>query len=280
MSTTIIKETPATRPTPSPLGSSILDHATVTENARFGLRNNEGLWPSYNQLDTFVPTALCPDPSVDMTKEFSFAEWVGANEFAVYGGIQCNALGLDKADMEAEVRRAFSLSEGKGVEAALTEHFALPATGTVDLTAAQATFNLTHALAVLTGYAAQRYIGQPTIHMPRSAAVVLFAAGALTETGGKFFTKTGAKVAAGGGYDNESYLTGGDGKWTMYVTGEVYVERSGQVDVNAYVIPGDGSGTGSDENGLRASTAVSLVERMYRFAVDGPIAKATGTVWS
>lgn len=280
MATQIIRGAEVNRPIPDPLTSTVLDHATVHDLSSFGLRNNDGLFPSYNVLDTAVPTELCPD--VPGTKEFSFADWIEGHEFAVYGGVQCKAVGLDKEDMFAELRRVFSANEGKGVEQGLLETFV--GGTTVDLTPGSG-FTLGQALASLIGYAAQNYAGQPTIHMPRAAASILFGVGVLVERDGVFYTKTGAKVAAGGGYDSANYVGGADATWDMYATGEVYVERSEQIDANSYVLPGDGSGIGSDENGLSDNTVLALAERMYRVAVDGlssgiVAAKATGTAWS
>ena len=273
MNTKIIRGTEVTRPATTPTGSSVLDHASVAPDlTSFGLRNNDGMFPSYNMLDTAVPTELCPD--VPGTKEFSFADWVEGHEFAIYGGVQCKAVGLDVADMDSEIKRVFAHNEGRTVEEGLLEIFTATA-GVEDLTpASDITLNV--ALGLLVGHAARLYAGQPTIHMPRAAASILLAAGALVERDGRFYTKTGAKVAAGGGYDP---VYPGNGVWTMYATGEVYVERSGLVELSSYTIPGDGSGTGSDENGLSDNTRVALVERMYRVAVDGFIASVEGTVW-
>ena len=82
----------------------------------------------------------------------------------------------------------------------------------------------------------------------------------------------------GGGYDEGEDLS--TGTWDMYATGEVYIEQSEEINVQTYVVPGDGSGTGSDENGISDNTSLALAERMYRVAVDCFVAKATGTVWS
>src|SRR5690606_21156387 len=130
------------------------------------------------------------------------------------------------------------------------------------------------ALALLEGYAASVYSGVPTIHMPRAAASLLNER--IVWEGDKAYTRSGSKVAIGGGYDTSPM----DGTWDMYATGEVYVERSDMISVNTFVLPGDGSGEGSGENGLGSNTALALAERMYRVAVDCFVAKATGTVWS
>lgn len=286
MTVKFIKGQKVNRPVPDALTSSVLDHATVVENTgAFGLTNNEGLWPSYNCLDLRIPTPMCPDPLLTETgevKHFDLAGWVPGFEFAVYGGVQCLAVGLDKADQKAEVERVFALSEGKGVERALLDIRFVPTTSgdpvmwdaPVDLGAAG---SLAVALAKAESYAAAVYSGQPTIHMPRGYVTMGFGLGLFTETGGKFYTKTGAKVAVGGGYDTATPL---DGTSDIFVTGEVYVERGEQISVQQYVVPGDGSGLGSGENGLQDNTVVSFAERAYRVGVDCMVAVVHATVWA
>lgn len=277
----IISGTEVSRPTPEALGSSVLDHATVVENGKFGLRNNEGLWPSYNGLDTLNLVSICPDPFTGF-KSFGVAEWVPAFEFGLYGGAQCLAVGLDAADQKAEVLRVFEHNEGKGIEEQLRDVRFLATDSDdrvqwdapVDLTPS-APIPLTVAVGLLEGYAAQVYAGVPTLHLPRAAVAILMGAGVIVEEGGKFFTKTGSKVAAGGGYD-EDLLSG---EWDLYATGEVYIERTSDIHVQSHVLPGDGSGTGSGENGLSDNSVITLAERLYRVAVDGFVAKVTATVW-
>lgn len=279
---TLIRESSITRPGTTPLTSSVLDHAEVATNDHFGLRNDEGMWPSYNCLDTLVPTPICPNPMTGY-KTFSYADWVPGFEFAVHGAVKCSAIGLDREDQQSEVQRVFGLNEGKGVERALLANRFVanePESDTagpyweapVDLTPASS-MPMAAALAVLEGYAAAVYAGVPTIHMPRAAASFLNER--IMWRNGKAYTRSGSKVAIGGGYDSTGVPTG---EWTLYATGEVYVERSGVISVQSFVLPGDGSGTGSDENGLEDNTVVSLAERMYRVAVDCFVAQATGTV--
>lgn len=276
----IIESPEVSRPTPEPLTSSVLDHAAVVDIERFGLRNNEGMWPSYNSIDTLNPVSICPDPFSGF-KTFGLADWVTAFEFGLYGGTQCLAVGLDMADQKSETERVFEHNEGRGVEQMLRDVRFLPAGSDdvqwddpVDLTPAKP-IPLQIAVALLEGYAATVYAGKPTIHMPRAAVLILSGAGLVVERDGKFFTKTGAKVAAGGGYDDDL----SSGEWVLYATGEVYVERSSKIERQQHVLPGDGSGIGSDENGLSDNTVITLVERMYRVAIDGFVATVTATLW-
>ena len=278
----IIENPEVGRPTPDPLRSSILDHASVVENVeRFGLRNNEGMWPSYNALTTLNLVSTCPQP-FEGFKTFDTAEWVTAFEFALYRGVQCLAVGLDKDDQKSEARRVFEASEGKSVEALLRETRFAPVDSSEDITWDDPTVltvpdgtPLAYAVGLLEGHAAKVYAGVPTLHMPRAAVVVLMGAGVVVERDGLFYTKTGAKVAAGGGYDEDIET----GDWTLYATGEVYVETSDIIHEQQMVLPGDGSGLGSDENGLSDNTVITLVERAYRVAVDGFVASVTVSVW-
>lgn len=292
MGTTIIKGREVIRPNITPLTSSVLDHATVGPDlASFGWANNAGLWPSYNCMDTLVTTELCPDPAGTM-KDFTFADWTPSFEFAYYGAVQCSHVGLDQADMEAEVRRVFALNEGKGIERALlaTRFEAQAASGDptdrlanvawdaptdVSVAGLTGTLALAAALAALEGYAASVYAGVPTIHMPRAAASLLNER--IVWTAGKAYTRAGSKVAIGGGYDDPDGF--GDGDVTMFATGEVYVEKSEMIEVNAFVAPGDGL---NDEdvsgNDFGDNSSLVLAERMYRVAVDCFVASATAAL--
>lgn len=286
MNVRITREPQVTRPEPPRITSTVLDHATVVETTSFGLRNNAGLWPSFNCMDTLVPTELCPEPLApgeDATpKTFVSAPWVPAYQFAVYGGVQCSAVGVDRADLDAEIRRVFERNEGKGVERSLllnrfiARDEAAPGNGgigwdaPVDVTAGL-TVSPTVALALLEGYAAENYAGLPTIHMPRAMATVLAASGLIVWNGDVAFTKNGSKVVIGGGYD----LNLDEGSWDMYATGEVYVERSQTVNVSLPVVPGDGSA----DRDLSDNTVIALAERLYRVGVDCFVAKATGKVY-
>lgn len=290
MNVQMVREQDITRPATTPIPSTLLDHVRAAGNLvgvdHFGLRNEQGMWNSYNCLDTLVPVALCPQ--VVTPKTFGFSEWMPGFSFGLQGGAQCQAVGLDEADQRSEVSRVFEANEARGVEEALmlnrfvgtTSDDPVQWSDPVDLTPAGVTggISLSTALALLEGYAASTYAGVPTIHMPRAAALKLFAVGALKVENNLFYTKTGSKVAAGGGYDDPDMLA--TGEWTMYATGEVYVERSEALRYTERVIPGDGNGIGSGETGIPENSVLTLAERMFRAAVDCFVAKATGTVWT
>lgn len=280
-----------TRPGVTQRGSSLLDHVEAAGNlkpiAKFGLRSNEGLWQSYNCLDLLVPTPICPNPRTEY-KTFQSAPYVPGFEFAVHGGVQCSLVGLDLADQMSELERVFRVSESKGVERALLVNRFTERTiesdeigpwyaawdAPVDLTPSTPV-SLAVALALLEGYAAAHYNGVPTIHMPVAVASILNER--IVWKDGLAYTRNGSKVVIGGGYDYANPADY-DGSWDMYVTGEVFVEQSQMLDFQEPVLPGDGSGTGSGENGLEDNTGIALVERMYRVGVDCLVAKVTGSV--
>lgn len=289
MTITIVRGTEVTRPTTTPLSSSLLDHATVVNHPHFALVNEAGLWPSYNCLEMATPTPMCPDPLLTETgdvKVFSSAEWQPAFSFAVYGGVQCSHVGLDAADQKREVGRVFRLNEGKAIEQALlsTRFVAADSDSPGQWDAPEditpgSPIDMKTALALLEGYSGALYAGVPTLHMPRAAATLLSANGLITWQGNKAFTKNGSKVAIGGGYDDTTMLATGD--WDMYASGEVLVERSGDVEVHQYpVLPGDGlSDTGSDDpNQFGDNSMLALAEQVYRVAIDCFVIKVTGSI--
>lgn len=285
-----------TRPTTTPLKSSVLDHARAAGNVHdvtaFGWRNDAGLWVSYNGLETLTPTAMCPEPLLSEAgefKTFDLAEWVPGLTFAVYGGVQCKTVGLDMADQKSELERVFALNEGIGIEQALlgnrfvAQAQVVPGPGDpasldgfwpapTDLTPSS-DVSPRVAIGLLEGWAARHYAGVITLHMPRALGTIL-GSDVIVWEGDLAYTRMGSKVAFGGGYDEEDQ----DGTFDIYATGEVFVERSEEISVNSITMPNDGSGIGSGENGLAPNTAIALVERMFRVAVDGFVAKATATV--
>lgn len=263
------------RPATVALGSSVLDHSTVAEVSNFGLRHSDGLWPSYNTTHARTEISVpCLNPGIPEVKTFDEVPWVEATEFAIYAGVQCRTVGLDTADQKAEIARVFAANEGKAVE----EHLLANAlTAATDLTPGSPV-GLLVALALVEGHAANNYAGVPTLHMPRAAATILEGHGLIAWQGNKAYTINGSKVAIGGGYDDPTMLASGE--WMIYATGEVYVEKSDLVHEQQNVVPGDGSGVGSDENGLADNTVVTLVERMFRVGVDVVLGKAKGTVWT
>lgn len=292
--TTFITETETTRPTPDAVTSTILDHATVITTPvsnGFSMRTEDGMWPSYNCLDTFTHTPFCPNPPSN--KVFDTVGRTDSFSFAVYAGVECRVIGLDKEDQDAETRRVFEHNEGKGIEAALlanrfvarTALTVNPLTGAPYLSDGrtlpewEAPVTLTAgmnvspqaAFAMLEGYARSIYAGQPTLHLPAGVASFL-GQDKVVWKGNKAFSHLGSKIAFGGGYD-PNYLTW-NGTWDMYATGEVYIEKSVEIQHSVYDIPGIRVGAANQGR----NHYLTLVERMYRASVDCFVAKATGKV--
>lgn len=280
------------RPSVTPLKSSVLDHASAAGNLRtlgedtgFGYVNENGLWVSYNGLETLTPTAMCPDPLLGTPgntgfKTFESAEWQPALSFAAYGAVKCSTVGLDMEDQHRELERVFAANEGKGVEQALLGNRfvaqasdpANPLAGSwgapVDITPAT-DISPRVAIGLLEGWFARNYVGVPTLHMPRALGTIL-GSDVIVWEGDLAFTRMGSKIAFGGGYDEEDQ----DGTFDIYATGEVFIERSSAVSIKAINLERDLTST----RGLAPNTAIALVERMFRVAVDKFVVKATATV--
>lgn len=277
---TLVRETFVPAPVLTATPSGILDHFPARENSGFGWRNQCGLWPSYGEVDTRVPTQLCPDDLVE--KDFETVPWVNSFSFAVYGGVKCKLVGLTRAEQQAELAKVFALRESAGVE------MALMGTGFVannedagsgsdaenvcgweaatDLTPGGGAVSAKVALAILEGWMGDAYAGLPTIHAPRTVASFLASDSAITLVGNQMYTYLGSRFINGAGYDPSTGPSGSTpaaGEYWMYASGDVVIEAGELVSLDSVVLPGDGSSEDSN-------TALSLVERMFRVAVDGP----------
>lgn len=287
MTVQTVRETPITRPATTLFKSSVLDHATIKdvgERESFGLRNEAGMWPSYNCSGPAIPVPFHCEPSEDPRK-YGDMTWVPGFGFRLERGIACGLVGLNRTDMVSEYKRVFAAYEGRSVEKALRLYRFVEQTpgseedpngaqwtAPVDLTAPLPDVPLTVALALLEGYAAENYAGVPTIHMSRAAAS--FLDDRIKWEGDLAYTRLGSKVAMGGGYDDDLET----GEWTMYATGEVFIERKPVTVHDLVVVPGDGS-QATPSAGLEDNMALVTGDRLYRAAVDCFVASATGKVW-
>lgn len=262
-----------------PALSTILDHATVKDVASFGPRNNEGLWPSYNTLPIPELVPICPDPLVEAADPQP-PVWATAVEFALQVRTGCHWMGLDEADQMDAVRRVFELKEHHGLNQALRNTRFVP-TGSgdpiewpvdvIELPHSGGTeAAMSEVVATLEGYASTVYAGRPTLHVPYWAIMGATASSSpFVWEGDKCFTSTGSKVVID---DRSHYQAAQEGAPALvYVTGEVYIERTPLTVVQEPMLPGMGAGGGSDE-GLLDGYIFSLAERLYRVAVDGFVA--------
>lgn len=226
-------------PTVSPLRGTLLAAAAVKDGIEW--LDGEGLFPSFNCMKFETAADFCTPTS----KTFDQSPvWQDGFRFAAYGGVVCKAIGLDEAEMLAEVERVFETGESTAVERALMEtRFVASATNwaaPTDITPAGGAVAPQVGLALLEGYSGSVYVGAPTLHIPRTIASLLVGIDVLklggnTRDEGRFGptgvlrTKLGSKVAAGAGYDYPNTSpTGVDAaageKW-LYATGEVLVLR-------------------------------------------------------
>jgi len=208
---------------------TLLDTATVTDGITW--LDGADLFQSFNCMK-FTGEAIHCAPSA---KEFDEAGgWVNGFQFAAYGGVQCKAIGLDQAEFEAEVERVFSLGESTAVERALMSVRFLANEddlweAPVDITPDSGAVKPGVGVALLEGFAANEYVGQPTLHMPRTIASLLLGVDGVEAKDGVLRTKLGAKIAAGTGYDFPNLsptgveATAGE-KW-LYATGSVWIGR-------------------------------------------------------
>lgn len=280
----LVREQFLTAPPVVTAPSSILDHAAVLETDGFGWRQECALWTDYNGLDTVVPTALCPDALAE--KVFETAPQVPGISFSVYGGVKCKLIGLDREEQGRELERVFRANEARGIELALMgtrfvdsdSDAACGWDGAEDLTPAGGAVSQRAGQAILEGWMGSRYAGVPTLHVPRTVASYL--AHYWERQGDRFFTELGSKAINGAGYDPNTGPTGvapSAGEYWIYATGEVVVERAALQHIDTVVMPGDGSENlyadgSADPEGIDHNTALALVERSFRVAVDGPVA--------
>lgn len=260
---TIIREKFIAAPQITAAPGGVLTHATVIENDAIGWRDERGVFPSWNCLDTLVPTTICPG-NVPVEKGFDQAEWVPGFNFSVYGGVNCRLVGYDRAEAYENLRRVFLVNESKGVERALMETRFQPSpsgqpnswNGATDITPVGGPVSPSVGLAMLEDYAGYAYAGVPTIHAPRIVASLL-AQDSLEREGDRFHTKLGSKFVNGAGYSpslGPGGVSPGTGEFWLYATGEIVVER-GEIFQR-------------DTQDLPYNEDYALVERTYRVVVD------------
>jgi hypothetical protein len=258
-----------TTPVVSPLSGGVLDHADIVENLSGPVPPSGAFGLSFNCLETAVPTALCPE--VTEPKDFNGPGTIDGFDFAVYGGLSCKGFGFDEETGLQEIERVFALKESRGVERALMEtRFTLgpdddPGAGVVnrwpaatDITPAGGAVPAKVGLALLEGFAAAQYSGQPTLHIPYSVGSLLAGDQIVVAEGGKFYTRLGAKAAVGPGYEFPNNDPAGDeadaGTRWLYASGEVMVARSA---LRSFALPDQ-----------YTNDIYALAERRYIVAID------------
>ena len=254
-------------PSITPLASTLLDHATVSEGIEY--LNERSLFQSYNCLDMAVPTALCPEPTE--AKDFQDPYTSEGIRFAVYGGVACKAFDFDEATGLAEINRVFTAKESIGVERAFMDTLFIdgpdddPGAGVAlrweqaeDLTPAGGAVLPEVGLAILEGHASSIYAGVPTLHIPRTIGSLLLTRNAGEMQAGKAYTQSGSKMALGAGYEYPNHGPDGSdpaaGDLWMYASGEIAVARS---EVLAKSVLDRSS-----------NETIAIAERIYMGAID------------
>src|SRR5262245_47665824 len=213
---------------------SLLDVATVREGMAW--LDGSDLFNSVNCFRFGATGGICGASDLDIDTLVG-QQWVDGFAFSGYGGMTCRLVGTDEAEIRAQVESVYRSGESAAVEAGfLATRFVVgevPSGETDPLWPAPeavttAAVDPMVAVALLEAYAAQHYVGVPTLHLPFSVASLLAQRNALEVAGGQLRTRLGSKVAAGAGYEDSA---GPDGvaapagtKWA-YATGEVLVLR-------------------------------------------------------
>lgn len=182
---------------------------------------------------------------------------VDGDPFALYHLFKCAPVGQGgEQRFQDRARTALRLGEQRGLERVTGALLAADTDG-VDLTPTPGTaVPLVEGLARLEGWAAANYGGVPVVHAPREAGTVL--GRRLERVSGHLETMQGSFFASGGGYDA---LTGPDGgaaagageAW-LYVTGQVVVHRSADIEVGPLL---------DSAAGGRINEWAAMVERLY-----------------
>lgn len=259
-----------TQPSVTPRRGTLLDAATVV-NDFVWIDGVEPLWLSYNALKFQQSATFCGPNSKDLDQQ---AAWTSGFRFAVYGGLTCQAIGLDQSEMESSAVEAFDSGETVGVERALMEtrfvadsevyagdpldRWDAPA----DITPAGGAVSVKVGIAMLESWIANNYVGMGTLHIPMTVASLILGVDGAVFEGDVLRTKLGSKIAAGAGYDypntGPTGAAAAAGEAWLYVSGEVLVGKGETIPKKAH--------------DYSTNDVFMLVERAYIVAVDGPVA--------
>lgn len=258
MSVVVVQHTEA--PEVEKLKGGILDVATV--------RNGVSGWKiptleSYACAELEVIDQDCgpleqpEDPGDPANEKLTYGlTWPEGIRFSAYGYLNCGIIGSwnISPDLGDRPQKMWALAESKAVEKGFMD-LLVPTLDAVNLGTVKP---VKIALATLEAYAAEHYLGVPTIHLPPKLFTPLFEDGILRWDGGIVRTGAGSKVSLGRGYGDTVSPTGTAptaGQSWMYVTGEVLVERVGELS-DARVAD------------IRQNQAYALVEQVYAITAD------------
>lgn len=261
---TVTQTTPrySTAPGTTPLLGTLLHTATVEPGIEY-LVEGRDIFESFNRMSFGRTAVFC---GVNAKTFDQASTWVQGVPFVAYGGVLCNAVGLDQADQLTEVTRVFSDGESVAVEAAVMDllfsptapsTFAVP----TDITPAGGAVKPKVGIAMIEGWMARRYVGTPTIHLPTVIASLVMGADGVAAEQDVLMSKLGSKIVNGAGYDEPNVSPAGAanpaGERWIYGTGEVLVRQGDVIAQQAF-----------NQSNNQVTT---LAERPYVIAVDGPV---------
>lgn len=258
MTTQIVRPTsvPITPPSRGPMGGSILEYATVIEDALW--LDPQGVIWSYNCIGIDVdPVDDCSD-FTGQTKRFDTPMSADGGSFLIQGGVLCKPFGFNGDD--PGLKAAFDTMESVGVSRGLA--FTLFGSA-VDLTPVAAVSPVI-ALGLLESYGYLQYAGQPVIHLGPGMVSQLVSQGAVVANNGKLSTALGTPVAVSSGYETKTGDKLDQEQWA-YVTGHVLLGRSDPVLRN--------------EHDRTTNDIVVLYERLYVAAIDCLLGKVKVKVY-
>jgi hypothetical protein len=211
-------------PPVTPLRYGLLDAAVVVDNpdGHIGLGiewEPEGCDLVFRTLGACIEAASGVDKTIN-----DGIPLVQADAFAVYNLVRCRPVGVDAAALKERAADGLRLGEGRGVEQAFEEAYFADA---VDLTPSGSPVDMVDGLAILEGYAASVYGGNPTIHIPRGIGTALFSRLAILRGSRTLETGQGSLVASGGGYTGEvgPSAVDADAAW-IFASGTVLAQRN------------------------------------------------------
>ena len=219
MTVEIVRARTIDAPPIEPRRSTLLDVASVSEGLAW--LTGTDLFESLNCLQARFWDPACG--ASQSAKTFDGPTWVDGAKFAAYTGVKCDPIGM--GELDNLTNGLFTNIESRGVEQAVMERI-FGASAITPLTDA-ATVAL--GVAMLEGEAAQKYAGQPTLHLTAAAASLLSQRGALEWDGNILRTALGSKVVVGAGYSvsNQGPAAAAGTATTdwLWASGEIVIAR-------------------------------------------------------
>lgn len=251
-------------PTTTPLKGTLLDLVTPATGVTW--QDGRDLYESHNCLKFDAKAEFCGPNTKDLS---AAAQFISGFRFAAYGGITCQAIGMDREYSVSEVERVFRSGESTAIERALMgtrfqegtpfeQGGDAPWGAPTDITPAGGAVTPKVGIALLEEFAGNSYVGRPTMHVPRSIGSLLLNENGAMWDGPALRTNFGSGIAAGAGYSDPNLSPTGvaaaAGERWIYATGEVSIAQGEMIM--------------RDEMEYQANDVVVLAERPYLVSVD------------